>query len=256
MAQLKSGSTVGNNAIVDTTDSRMSDSRNCNNSFDNPTTARTNMGLGSMATKSSVTESDISGTINANKLSGSLPALDGSSLTGLPGGGTSNGLQRFDSNGTWNWSNAESPSTVYVTLVGGGGGGGAQGSCAGDGYARGGTGGTGGLEYRKAVSCTGNLTVSVGGGGGGANCNCCCNNGSSGGSGGTSSISGGGSLSAAGGGGGGGGSQWSGAGSTGNNSGPGFGWFGAGGSGGDGGESCTSDSHGSAGANGLVIIEW
>ena len=45
-------------------DSRLSDSRQCNNSFDSASTARTNLGLGSMATKSSVAlGTDVSGTL-------------------------------------------------------------------------------------------------------------------------------------------------------------------------------------------------
>ena len=65
-----------------------------------------------------VTDAKIAG-MSSSKLTGALPAIDGSALTGLGGGGFSN-MQVFTSPGTW--TNPGSVSTVKVTVVGGGGG--------------------------------------------------------------------------------------------------------------------------------------
>jgi hypothetical protein len=73
MASLKSGSTSGGTAIVVTGDSRLTNSRACNNSFDSSSTARTNLGLGSIATLSTITSSNITdGTIVSADISSSI----------------------------------------------------------------------------------------------------------------------------------------------------------------------------------------
>jgi len=137
MAQLKSGSTVGANAIVDTTDSRLSDSRTSNNSFDNSTTARSNLGLGALATSNTVSDAQISG-MSASKLSGALPAIDGSSLTGMGGGLVD--TQKFTASGTW--TKPSGCNSVIIIAIGSGGKGGNGGN--GDGNSGGGSGGGGG----------------------------------------------------------------------------------------------------------------
>jgi hypothetical protein len=106
---------------------------------------------------------DSTSTLDATKLSGALPAIDGSALTNMSGGGAFTSTQIFKTSGTWNWAAAGSPSAVYVTLVGGGGGGG---GCASNGT-NGGSGGGGATTF-QTVSVTGNVTVTVGSGGAGS----------------------------------------------------------------------------------------
>ena len=69
-------------------------------------------------TDANITDAKIA-SMSSSKLTGPLPAIDGSALTGLGGGGFSN-MEVFTSPGTW--TNPGSVSTVKVTVVGGGGG--------------------------------------------------------------------------------------------------------------------------------------
>ena len=83
-----------------------------------------------------VTDAKIA-TMSSSKLTGALPAIDGSALTGLGGGGFSN-MEAFTSSGTW--TNPGSVTKVKVTVVGGGGsGGGGGGGTVGFGGGGGGT---------------------------------------------------------------------------------------------------------------------
>jgi len=90
MAQLKSGSTVGGTAIVVTGDGRLSDSRTCNNSFDNASTSRTNLGLGSLATLSAISSSNITnGTIVSEDMNSGINGYGTRTVsTSSPSGGS------------------------------------------------------------------------------------------------------------------------------------------------------------------------
>ena len=105
------------------------------------------------------------GLLSAGKLTGNLPALDGSAITNL---GVFNDAKVYTSNNTW------SPTTgtnhIYVQVVGGGGGGGSAytGTTTGQSTVGGGAGGGGCSMSHLAVSAVSYpTTVTVGGGGAG-----------------------------------------------------------------------------------------
>ena len=98
------------------------------------------------------------GAIPAANLTGTLPAIDGGALTNLPAGGLG-GIEVFTSSGTWDFSAAGSPSSVFVCVVGGGGSGGASTNVATGG------GGSGGAILWQKVATTGDVTVTIGAGG-------------------------------------------------------------------------------------------
>ena len=100
--------------------------------------------------------------VNASALVGTLPAIDGSNLTGVGGGLQS--MQVFTSSGTWTKPSGVTKVKVYVT-GGGGGGGGVSGSD--DIAAGGGAGGTA-IEVID-VSSVSTVSVTVGTGGSGGN---------------------------------------------------------------------------------------
>ena len=131
-------------------------------------TARTNLGLGSLATLSAVGAAQITdNTVGAAELNVSGNGTSGQSLVSDgdgtfswadAGGGSYSNIQVFNSSGTWNYSSAGSPSKVLVYATGGGGGGG---------QCQGGGGGGGGTSI-GIVSVNGNVSVTVGNGGNGA----------------------------------------------------------------------------------------
>ena len=82
-------------------DSRLSDSRQCNNSFDNASSARTNLGLGSLATLSSVDAS----TITDNSV--------GAAELNVTGNGTTAQFLRSDGDGTFTWATPTDTNTTY-----------------------------------------------------------------------------------------------------------------------------------------------
>jgi len=143
-----------------------------------------------------VTDAKIAG-MSSSKLSGALPAIDGSALTGLSAGGAT--MQVFTSSGTWNWAASGSPSTVYALVIGGGGGGGGGAGNANSSWSMysGGGGGGGNTKVWQSVSVSGNVSVTVGSGGSGGTQG--SGNATAGGTGGTSTFS---TVSAGGGGGG------------------------------------------------------
>ena len=98
----------------------------------------------------------------ASKLTGALPAIDGSALTGLAGGASGTAVYTTPGTYTWDWTAAGKPSTIMVIGLAGGGGGGAFFSQY---QSNGGPGGGGGSLYSK-LAVTGNITVTVGAGGG------------------------------------------------------------------------------------------
>jgi len=73
-------------------DSRLSDSRTCNNTFDSAATARTNLGLGSLATLSTVNAA----TITDNSV--------GAAELNVSGNGTTSQYLRSDGDGTFTWA--------------------------------------------------------------------------------------------------------------------------------------------------------
>lgn len=82
-------------------DSRLSDSRTCNNSFDNAATARTNLGLGSLATLSAVGAAQITdNTVGAAELN-------------VTGNGTTSQFLRSDGDGTFTWATPTDTNTTY-----------------------------------------------------------------------------------------------------------------------------------------------
>ena len=92
MAQLKLGSTSGGTAIVVTGDSRLTNSRTCNNSFDSASTSRSNLGLGSLATLSAISSSNITnGTIVSADLSSSINGYGTRTVSTAGPSGGSNG---------------------------------------------------------------------------------------------------------------------------------------------------------------------
>ena len=87
-------------------DSRLSDSRTCNNSFDNAATARTNLGLGSLATLSTVDAS----TITDNSV--------GAAELNVAGNGTTSQFLRSDGDGTFTWATPTDTNTTYSAGAG------------------------------------------------------------------------------------------------------------------------------------------
>jgi len=155
---------------------------------------------------SAVTDAKISG-MSSSKLSGALPAIDGSALTNLPGGSSPATSQVFTVSGTW--TKPTDCQTVRVTVIGGGGGGG--GCYSNNGYSMKCGGGGGGGYATKIIDVSGissvSVTVGSAGTGGSGNYNT-SDAGFAGSSGGTSSF--GTHVSATGGAGGGGGARWNG----------------------------------------------
>ena len=87
-------------------DSRLSNSRTCNNSFDNPATARTNLGLGSLATLSAVGAAQITdNTVGAAELN-------------VSGNGTTSQFLRSDGDGTFTWATPTDTNTTYSAGTG------------------------------------------------------------------------------------------------------------------------------------------
>jgi hypothetical protein len=82
-------------------DSRLSNSRQCNNSFDNAATARSNLGLGSLATLSTVNAS----TITDNSV--------GAAELNVSGNGTTAQFLRSDGDGTFTWATPTDTNTTY-----------------------------------------------------------------------------------------------------------------------------------------------
>jgi hypothetical protein len=101
--------------------------------------------------------------VAASKLTGALPAIDGSALTNLPASGFGANEEIFTTSGTWNWANAGSPSVVWVWCVGGQGG---YGGYSGYGGYGGGIPGAGGMAF-EILQVSGNITYSIGAGGAG-----------------------------------------------------------------------------------------
>jgi len=87
-------------------DSRLSNSRTCNNSFDNAATSRTNLGLGSLATLSTVDAS----TITDNSV--------GAAELNVSGNGTTAQFLRSDGDGTFTWATPTDTNTTYSAGAG------------------------------------------------------------------------------------------------------------------------------------------
>jgi hypothetical protein len=87
-------------------DSRLSDSRTCNNTFDSAATARTNLGLGSLATLSTVNAA----TITDNSV--------GAAELNVTGNGTTSQYLRSDGDGTFTWATPPDTNTTYSAGVG------------------------------------------------------------------------------------------------------------------------------------------
>ena len=116
---------------------------------------------------------DLTGDIDASLLTGTLPALDGSALTGLSGGAavpdwdpSTTPDEEFLVSGTWTRPSGYAD-TDWVTfyLVGGGGGGSAP-TNTGDYWRLGGAGGRAHVFIAKINSLPATLTITVGAGGG------------------------------------------------------------------------------------------
>jgi len=116
----------------------------------------------SQLANSAVTDAKISG-MAASKLTGAMPALDGSALTGVSSGFKS--MQVFTSSGTY--TKPSGINTIKVIVTGGGGQGGGYGA-ANDYGAGGGAGGTA-IEVIDVSSLGSTVAVTVGAGGTGAN---------------------------------------------------------------------------------------
>jgi hypothetical protein len=82
-------------------DSRLSNSRTCNNTFDSAATARTNLGLGSLATLSTVNAA----TITDNSV--------GAAELNVSGNGTTSQYLRSDGDGTFTWATPTDTNTTY-----------------------------------------------------------------------------------------------------------------------------------------------
>jgi hypothetical protein len=107
----------------------------------------------------SITDDDLATGISASKLTGTLPAIDGSSLTGIAAGGGLQSMQVFTSSGTWTKPTGINLVKVYVTGGGGAGWGG-------DGSYGGGGGASGGTAIKIIdVSAISSVSVTVGAGG-------------------------------------------------------------------------------------------
>jgi hypothetical protein len=143
-------------------------------------TARTSLGLGSLATLSSVSAPTITDNsvgaaelnVSGDGTSGQYLASDGDGTmtwTSLPSGGFSN-IEVFTSSGTW--TNPGNVSKVKVTVQGGGGGAGGDGPSFGGGTGSGGGGGGAAIEVISFPTAT-NVPVTRGAGGAinGANSN-------------------------------------------------------------------------------------
>jgi hypothetical protein len=143
-------------------------------------TARTSLGLGSLATLSSVDAATITDNsvgaaelnVPGNGTAGQYLASDGDGTmtwTSLPAGGFSN-IQVFTASGTW--TNPGNVSKVKVTVQAGGGGAGGDGPSFGGGTGSGGGGGGAAIEVISFPTAT-NVPVTVGAGGAinGANSN-------------------------------------------------------------------------------------
>ena len=128
---------------------------------------RTTLGLGTAATAATGTSAG-----NVVVLDGSarLPAVDGSQLTGISGGGSSPQVDIYTADGTW--SKPGSASVVDITCIGGGGGGaGGPLNTASTGSVYGAGGGGGGGYARvvlpaSTVGPTETVTIGQGGAGG------------------------------------------------------------------------------------------
>ena len=105
-----------------------------------------------------ITDAKIDG-MSSSKLSGALPAIDGSALTGIAAGGGLQSMQVFTSSGTWTKPTGINLVKVYVTGGGGAGWGG-------DGSYGGGGGASGGTAIKIIdVSAISSVSVTVGAGG-------------------------------------------------------------------------------------------
>jgi hypothetical protein len=82
-------------------DSRLSNSRTCNNSFDNASTARSNLGLGSLATLSTVNAA----TITDNSV--------GAAELNVSGNGSTSQFLRSDGDGSFTWATPTDTNTTY-----------------------------------------------------------------------------------------------------------------------------------------------
>ena len=126
-------------------------------------TTSTNVSVGSSVTAATFFGSGIGLTsLPSSQLTGALPAIDGSALTGVGGGLQS--MQVFTTAGSNTWTKPAGISKVrvYVTGAGGGGGGGN------DSWNSGGGGGAGGTAIEIIdVSSVSSVTVTVGTGGNG-----------------------------------------------------------------------------------------
>jgi hypothetical protein len=110
-----------------------------------------------------VTDAKISG-MSSSKLSGALPAIDGSALTGISAGLSGPDGQVFTSSGTFTVPTGVT--SCKVTVVGGGGGGGAA---TGTGSAAcGGAGGGAAIEWITGLTGGSTVTVTIGAGGSGS----------------------------------------------------------------------------------------
>jgi hypothetical protein len=87
-------------------DSRLSNSRTCNNTFDSAATARTNLGLGSLATLSTVNAA----TITDNSV--------GAAELNVSGNGTTSQYLRSDGDGTFTWATPTDTNTTYSAGAG------------------------------------------------------------------------------------------------------------------------------------------
>lgn len=108
-------------------------------------------------TDANITDAKIAG-MSSSKLTGPLPAIDGSALTGLSGGGTLKS-QAYTTSGTW--TNPGSVTSVKVTVIGGGGGG----ACMGNNPGPSGASGPGGAGIAMVTIPTSPVAITVGAGG-------------------------------------------------------------------------------------------
>ncbi|HVJ40150.1 MAG TPA: hypothetical protein VM639_01585 [Dongiaceae bacterium] len=128
-----------------------------------PATARSNLGLGTAATKNAGTAA---GNVVQLDGSGKLPSVDGSALLGLPSAGRLLNIVTFTSSGTY----TKNPNSnfIIVYVIGGGGGAGSTNGMASL-FGGGQAGAGGGCAIRKilAGALAANEVVTIGGGGGG-----------------------------------------------------------------------------------------